>query len=354
MSRALLLGQAMPGRLRARAAQAGRSLVLLLWAPWLQAADGVAAGAAAPVAVVADASHWLTRIQGAAANRSYQGTVVFSTGGVVSSSRVAHLCEGRQRYERIEVLDGRAHTQYRHNEQLLTLWPADKVAVLEQRDPIIDFPGLPSGAGQRALDSYDLQAVGSDRVAGLMADVLMLKPRDALRFAQRWWAERSTGLLLRSDVLGAKGEVLESSSFVDLSLDTKLSSDSVLSAMKKLEGWRVVRPQAQRTQLDAEGWTLARPVPGFQLVSCSWRPLDAAGDGPANQPVLQSVFSDGLTHVSVFIEPYDGKRHKQAMRSSQGATQTLMNRHGDWWVTVIGEVPLTTAQQFDAALERKH
>jgi len=70
--------------------------------------------------------------------------------------------------------------------------------------------------------------------------------------------------------------------------------------------------------------------------------------------VLQSVFSDGLTHVSVFIEPYDAKRHRQPMRTSQGATHTLMSRHGDWWVTVMGEVPLATAQQFEAALERKH
>jgi sigma-E factor negative regulatory protein RseB len=355
VSRALWIGPLQRGNLRARAARAGRGLALLLCAPLLQAADAPApAASAAAVVAAADAGHWLTRIQGAAANRSYQGTVVFSTGGVVSSSRVAHLCDGRQRYERIEVLDGRAHAQYRHNDQLLTLWPADKVAVLEQRDPIIDFPGLPAAAGQRALDSYDLQAVGSDRVAGLVADVLLLRPRDGLRFAQRWWAERSTGLLLRSDVLGAKGEVLESSSFVDVSLDTRLSSDAVLGPMKRLDGWRVLRPQAQRTQLDAEGWALARPVPGFQLVSCSWRPLDPAGELPANQPVLQSVFSDGLTHVSVFIEPYDAKRHRQPMRTSQGATHTLMNRHGDWWVTVMGEVPLATAQQFEAALERKH
>lgn len=323
-------------------------LFIALCAPMLlQAAD------TAPAAMSLDAGQWLGRIQSAAANRSYQGTMVFSAAGVVSSSRVAHMCDGRQRYERIEVLDGSPHAQYRHNDQLLTLWPATKLAVLEQRDPVIDFPGLPATAGQKALDSYELQPVGADRVAGLVADVLLLKPRDGLRFAQRWWAERSSGLLLRSEVLGPRGEVLESTSFSDVTLGSRLSPDMVLGPMKRLDGWRVVRPQSQRTQLETAGWTVAKPVAGFQLVSCQWRPLDAGADGPGTGPALQSVFSDGLTHVSVFIEPYDAKRHVQPVRTSQGATHTLMSRRGDHWITVMGEVPMATAQQFEAALERR-
>jgi len=342
---------ALPQRLR-RLSLGGALLAMPLWLaaqtgslPPPQAASGAGAGV--------DGSAWLARIQSAAANRSYQGTLVFSAGGVVSSSRISHMCDGRQRYERIEVLDGRARSQYRHNEQLLTLWPATKVAVLEQRDPIVDFPGLPVAAGQRTLDSYELRVVGTDRVAGHEADVLMIKPRDGLRFAQRWWTERSTGLLLRADLLGAKGEVLESSVFTDLVLNGKPQPETVLGPMKRLEGWKLVRPQTQRTQLDAEGWALAKPVAGFQLVSCSKRPLDAAGEGAVAEPVLQSVFSDGLTHVSVFIELYDAQRHGQALRTSHGATHTVMARHGDWWVTVMGEVPMATAQQFEAALERK-
>jgi len=69
--------------------------------------------------------------------------------------------------------------------------------------------------------------------------------------------------------------------------------------------------------------------------------------------VLQTVYSDGLAHVSVFIEPYDALRHKQPMGTSLGATHTLMNRKGDWWITVVGEVPMATVQQFEAQLERK-
>jgi sigma-E factor negative regulatory protein RseB len=190
-------------------------------------------------------------------------------------------------------------------------------------------------------------------VAGHDVEVLMAKPRDKHRYAQRLWAERETGLLLRSDVLGPAGEVLESSAFTEVKLGARPQPDAVLKPMKKLDGLRVVQAQAQRVPLEAEGWTVARPVPGFQLVSCTKRPLDATADNAASIPVLQSVFSDGMAHVSVFIEPYDLQRHKQPMGTSLGATHTLMKRHGDWWVTVVGEVPMATMQLFESMLERK-
>ena len=76
--------------------------------------------------------------------------------------------------------------------------------------------------------------------------------------------------------------------------------DQILKPMKQLDGFKVLRPQPERTQLDAEGWVLAKPVPGFQLVHCTKRPLDAAsGDNGPPQQVVQSVFSDGLARRAI-------------------------------------------------------
>lgn len=335
------------------------------WAGWALGSAAAAVLAALPRVASAQAaagegsggdgaSQWLRRIQQAAANNSYQGTLVFNGGGTVSSSRVTHICDGRQQYERLEVLDGRARLQYRHNDQLVTLWPEHKQASIEQRDVVAEFPALPASAAGRAPEHYELRVVGRDRLAGREVDVLLLKPRDRLRYAQRLWADRETGLLLRSDLLGGAGEVLESAAFSDVQIGGKLAPESILRPMKRLEGYRVLRPVVERTQLDAEGWVMGRPVPGFQLVSCTRRPLAVeAGDGGRLPPVLQSVFSDGLAQVSVFIEPYDAQRHRQTLGTNLGATHTLMVRRGDWWLTVVGEVPMATLQQFEAALERR-
>ena len=52
--------------------------------------------------------------------------------------------------------------------------------------------------------------------------MLLLQPRDAHRFAQRLWAEKGSGLLLRADVLGRDGDVLESASFSDLAIGVQV------------------------------------------------------------------------------------------------------------------------------------
>ncbi|MDE2296548.1 MAG: MucB/RseB C-terminal domain-containing protein, partial [Burkholderiales bacterium] len=75
--------------------------------------------------------------------------------------------------------------------------------------------------------------------------------------------------------------------------------------------------------------------------------------GDSDSPkALQAIYSDGLTYVSVFIEPFDPKRHTHPMLASVGPTQTLMQRQGDWWVTVLGDVPPATLRVFAKGLER--
>lgn len=311
--------------------------------------SGYAQGASGEVSAQ-EARAWLVRIHEAASQRNYHGTMVFSAGGAVSSSRIAHYSEGPQQFERIEALDGQMRRVFRHNELVQTMWPQSRLAVIEQRDPLPPFPALLRADGERLIEHYELRAEGSDRVAGYEAQVFLLRPRDALRFGQRLWAEKSSGLLLRADILGPREEVLESASFTEVAIDVRPQRDSVLGPMKKLDGYRVLRPSHVRTQLEAEGWALANPVAGFRQLSCVKRPLDAPA---AEVEVLQAIFSDGLTHVSVFVEPYNAERHLRAMHTAIGATHTLMRRRDDWWITVMGDVPVSTLKLFAQALERR-
>jgi sigma-E factor negative regulatory protein RseB len=192
-------------------------------------------------------------------------------------------------------------------------------------------------------------------VAGHEAHVLWVKPKDAYRYGYRLWSDKASGLLLRADVLGERSEVLETSAFSDVAIGVKAQPDLVLHAMKKLEGYRVVRPVLASTSLEAEGWTLRDGVPGFRQVSCVKRPLDpsATENDAMASPILQAIYSDGLTHVSVFIEPFNAIRHTRQLHAFVGATQTLMRKHGEWWVTVVGDVPPGTLRMFANGLEHK-
>jgi sigma-E factor negative regulatory protein RseB len=315
---------------------------------WAQA--GKAGAGDAPAG---DVRAWLLRIHEAASRQNFNGTFVVSGGGAVSSARIAHFCEGPNQFERSEALDGQARHVFRHNDVVTTLWPASKTAMVEQRDLLAQFPALLQAADDRVADFYDVRPQGADRVAGRDANVLLVKPRDNHRYGYRLWADQASGLLLRADVLGERNEVLESSAFSDVSIGVKPQPESVLQPMRRLDGYRVVRPVLMPTRLETEGWAMRPSAPGFRQVSCVKRPIDGAeGTGTASPQVLQTIFSDGLTYVSLFIEPFDPQRHTRPMLAAVGPTQTLMLQQGDWWITVVGDVPPATLRMFAKALER--
>lgn len=326
----------------------------LVWAAFAQAAPA----SAQPVspAPPSDVRAWLLRIHDAASRRNFQGTFVVSGGGNVASARISHFCQGPNQYERIESLDGRQRKVFRFNNVVHTIWPVSHVAMIEQRGILNSFPALLQGGDDGIAEWYEVRAEGSARVAGHEADVLAIHARDPHRYGYRLWADRASGLLLRAEVIGERGDVLETSAFSEVTIGIRSQPETVLHAMKKLDGYRVVKPVLTPTRLEFEGWTMRQVAPGFRQVSCVSRQMDAPDDvaGAAPPPsVIQSIYSDGLTYVSVFIEPYRAERHPKPMFVSLGATSTLSQRQGDWWVTIVGDTPPATLRIFAAALERR-
>lgn len=324
-----------------------------------------------------DARAWLQRIHTAANSVNYQGTMVVSADGALSSSRVWHFRVGEQRLEKREALDGQQRQVLRHNDEVHTRWPQARVALVESQRSLPAAGMSPSNVEPRALKQYLLRHQGQGRVAGREADVFLLEPRDGLRYAQRLWADSRTGLMLRADIIGPQQRTLESASFTQISIDVRPEAEALLRDMRQSEGYTVMQSPRKQADFEAEGWRLAQAVPGFVLMGCTKRPMrddsvaangpsrpqgsvaygmaGPGADGPPQQAaadeVLQAVFFDGLTHVSLFIEPYRIDRHSRAERASVGATSTVMQRVGQHWVTAIGDVPEATLRLFTQGLE---
>jgi sigma-E factor negative regulatory protein RseB len=302
----------------------------------------------------ADLRGWLVRIHDAAARSNYVGTLVNSAGGNVVSSRVGHFFDGRNTLERVDALDGEARSMLRVNDEVRTLWPRYRVAVVEPVDPRASFPSLVSGSEQRIPDLYELHVQPGERVAGHDADRLLLQARDDSRFDHVIWADRATGLLLRVDVV-VGGRTLESSGFSDVNIGVKPDANTVYAELHRADGYHVIKPEVEHTKLEAEGWTMqAGQLPaGFQSLGCVRRALPMPGANAGAAKVLQSIWSDGLTHVSLFIEPFQPQRHRSEGLTVIGATHTLTRRVNDMWLTVVGDAPPAALDQFARALERK-
>ena len=330
--------------------------LLLVWTP-------AAAQRPASQDLPLDAQSLIQRVQQASQRRSFIGTFVVSANGQMASSRITHFGDGHDQIELIEPLDGQLRKVFRHNDEVHVLWPQTRHAAIERRETVHGFPVALDTTDAQVLDRYAIEPGGDERIAGHAAQVVQLKPRDAYRFAQRWWLERQSGLLLRADLLGEHGEVLESAAFSTLQIGARVLPQLLLSEMNRLDGYKVSRSALAPTQLGSEGWNLATPVPGFRAISCIRRPAGhlmhqgGAGD-EAQQPVgspgtlLQAIFGDGLTHVSIFIEPYQAHAGRTETQVVMGATHAVTHRLGEWWITAVGDVPALTLNQFVRALQR--
>jgi sigma-E factor negative regulatory protein RseB len=296
---------------------------------------------------------WLRRMHEASKNRAYIGTYVVSSGGQMQSAKIWHVCEAGQQVERIETLTGAPRSIFRHNEKMVTFIPDQKLVRHEKREAVGSFPDIVQFADHRIADFYRLKSEGVERIAGVEADVVELLPKDTMRFGYRVWTEQKKGLVVKLQTLDTSGRVLEQAAFSELLMDAPVKMDKLLQMMAKVEGLRVEQPALVKTSANAEGWRLTPPVAGFKPMSCYKRPGSAlAGAAQTDEP-MQWIFSDGLASVSLFVEPYDRQRHSKEFGMSMGATHTLTRQIGGYWLTVMGEVPMSTLKQFASGLERK-
>lgn len=306
----------------------------------------------ATAAETRDINEWLMRTHEAAQKRAYIGTYVVTSGGSMSSAKIWHVCEGSQQVERVDTLTGAPRSTFRHNDRVVTFMPDQKVVRSEQRDSLGIFPGLQAADG-RIANFYLVRTEGTDRVAGLDADVVVLHPKDNMRFGYRVWTEQKHGLVVKLQTIGTDDKVLEQAAFSELQLGAPVRMDKLLQMMGKVDGFRVEQPVLVKTTAGAEGWIMKTPVAGFKSMSCYKRPAVLSGTTTVHEEPLQWIFSDGLASVSLFLEPFDRQRHEREASLSVGATQTLTRQVGAYWLTVMGEVPMKTLQLFASGLERK-
>jgi sigma-E factor negative regulatory protein RseB len=295
-------------------------------------------------------NEWLSRMHEASRQRAYTGTLVVSAGASMSASKIWHVCDGSQQMERVDTLTGTPRTTIRRNSEVITFEPETKTAFVEKRESLGMFPELLRAPSNLIPQFYAARETGIQRVAGHLADMVEILPRDELRFGYRIWSERQTGLVVKLQTLGEQGAVLEQMSFSELQLNAPVSMDKLQKLMKDTRGYEVHKPLLKKTTAEAEGWRLKEAVPGFTAMSCHTRDVGTS-QAPGTAP-MQWVFSDGLASVSLFVEPFDAQRHGQEKTAAVGATHSFSKRVGDHWLTVLGEVPPPTLRRFALALER--
>lgn len=281
------------------------------------------------------AEDWLQRMHDAS-QLDYQGVFIYERNGSFSSHQLWHAATMHgERRERLLQLDGPAHEVLRVNGRTRCL-SSDLQGPLAEGQV---WPSRELDVGQLA-NWYVLRLLGSSRVAGRDAVVLGLLPRDPHRHAFELHLDRQTALPLKSVSLNEQGQMLERFQFTSLQLQTPTSTDLQPGADCRTLDTDVSALSAAQTNDWQVGWL----PPGFSAQGVIRRPVP--GDGV---PPLQCLlFADGLARFSVFVEHLGGLSVEEA-HSQLGPTvavsRRLSVRGGEVMVTVVGEIPLGTAER---------
>jgi len=314
------------------------AIVLLAFAGLAQAQERAASAAAADTRT---AEQWLQLVQQAARQLDYSGTIFYQQGSEVRMSRIVHVFDGQVSHERLQPMDGRPREFIRNADEVKCLIPDARRVVIERRTRAESFPALAATATAELLQHYEVKVVGRERVGGFDCQVLLIQPRQGDRYGYRLWVDRTSGLLLRSQTLNDRGEVLEQMAFAEVRIGGV--DREQLKPSWPIEGWRVDEAAHRPVDLNEQGWRLSPPS-GFKPLYAVRRPMH-------NGPAVQAVYSDGLASLSVFIEPAAPSDTSDAL-PPRGPINAYARRVGEAMVTVVGEIPADTARAVAQAAER--
>lgn len=301
--------------------------------------------------VAADtARQWLDGMSVALKTLDYDGTFVYHHDGKLDVMRIIHRVDDGGQRERLVSLTGSAREVLRDDRSVTCILSDNRSVMVGQRQPTQPFPVVPEDLGAISR-YYQLKDEGDDRMIGYRARVIAVTPKDSFRYGYRFWIERDSRMLLKSDLIGADGTAIEQVMFTTLGIGIEIPVSDLRPSLTG-EGYSWHRqPAVSNTQGAAAGrpgWRVAQLPAGFMMTDFRRRRMHERG---ADAEHL--VFSDGMATVSVYVERAMPETAVFTGPSSMGA----MNAYGElvdgYQITVVGEVPPATVRMIATSVEQQ-
>ena len=286
----------------------------------------------------------LEQVGVAAKELNYEGVFVYQIGNKMQSISIIHRADDDGEVERLLSLDGSAREIIRTNDTVTCISPEKKSINVSRRLLGDGFPSDLLSRLSSAQPYYQVKLGKAGRVAGREAQKLIIKPVDKFRYGYRLWIDKETNLLLQSNLIDNKGNVLEKFSFLSINLGIDIPDEAFKPQLSGFEQqWDRRKPESTIVPSDKNiksPWRIRWLPDGFTLVAQQNKKKARNG-----AKVEQRVYSDGLSSVSIFIERIRARHsHLKGISKMGGvnAIGTIINAH---FVTVVGEVPAQTVEK---------
>lgn len=282
--------------------------------------------AASPVVLASDAMSLLAQMRTAVHSLSYKGTLVYAQGNELSTYEISHLVEdGTEKESVIRLSQG-----------------GEAAPDAVESFSLAKFQAVIPPAG----DAYSLDFGGDETVANRSCRIVVARPRDRMRYLQRYCIDPASGMLLKYSLVDRSHQPVEQLMFTALDIAQPAPAAADASAFRASPNVTSAAPQAMAQAGQAQdngGWLFTALPAGFHQVQSLMEP----GSG-----VRQIILSDGMTSVSIFIVDPGKPGALENMELSAGAMNIFTAESAGHKVVLVGEVPVATLKSISEGLQR--
>ncbi|WP_162596623.1 MucB/RseB C-terminal domain-containing protein [Thiofilum flexile] len=284
----------------------------------------------APLLAADSALELLELMQSSARQLNYQGKLVYQQDNNLSTFRVTHSSQGGE--ESVVYLDPKTGRD-------------SKDSPVETKSFSLSTYNKLQPQTQKAY-SFDLGA--KEWVANIECQVVVARPKDAMRYLHRYCIDPQTGMLLKYSLIDRSKEVVEQLMFTEIKLDTdeaeaessaaatsaaKMTDSMVLAAVPSASASTETTPA--ETNIKTNNWGFTKLPLGFEKIA----------EIQQSTTHTQIIVSDGMTSVSIFVDAKgQGEDLVTPSRYTSGAMNILTSEVGDYMITLMGEVPESTLE----------
>jgi sigma-E factor negative regulatory protein RseB len=297
-----------------------------------------------------EVKRWLDRMARAVETLDYRGTLVHWHDGQLDTLGIVHRADENGIRERIYSLDGPVREILRDGNKIRCLMADDQPLVIQSQLAARLMPNLPLGRMGSPETAYDMRMGKRERVAGMMARIIEVMPRDHYRYGHRLWLEEQTGMLLRSALLDYNDRTLQQLSFVSVELGARISDAELQATLdESAAAHSTLMPVTARSRMatnqDRPSWS-PESLPAYFRMARAGTHKTGAGER-----FEHLVFSDGLASFSIYIEPGRPGYHGTRLESI-GPVHVLTGLTDERKITIVGEVPRATVELVGRSLRR--
>lgn len=287
-----------------------------------------------------EAAIWLQRMADSARRLPYEGVFVFSHGDVMQTLHIVNRSAGPLKESLLTSLDGSRREVVCRQGESLSMVPDGAGVRTERRLSSRHFPDLLPVNAAALTNWYTVRLGEMDRVAGMDCRWLQLTPKDNYRWGYFLCAETTSHLPLKAMMVNESGRPLLQYAFTEVRIGAAPRANSQPRSPTGAD-------QPARTNA-SEVITVRQLPPGYTRVVAVKRRLP-------NRPneVEHWVYSDGLTHISLFIEPAVRPVETVKGESAKGMINLLTRQVGNWQVTVLGDAPWPAVEAIATSLAER-